>query len=158
MSDPVHFLAAEIPQPDRHILGSIRMPQHDRLDLDAMRERTAFNKSIATKSSAQRCLPDITFTDQQHLRLILGNAVSQAAKIDSHGTSALPDQLRQRLHQRITVKLQLSSHYRAVSNLRGQRGQLIAVEPQRLEAGELADLRGQRGQLIPVEPSASGGW
>ena len=64
VSDPVHLLAAEIPQPDRHILGSIRMGQHDRLDLDAMRERTAFNKSFATKSSAQRCLPDITFTNQ----------------------------------------------------------------------------------------------
>ena len=109
-------------------------------------------------------------------------ASSQAAKIDSQGTSALPDQLRKRLRP---ADYRSSCEYQAivkqVSDLRGQRGQLIAVEPQlleageladlrwqrgqliaverqRLEAGELADLRWQRGQLIAVEPQRSGGW
>ena len=106
------------------------MRQHHGLDFDAVRERTTLDEILAAKRSTQRRLPDIAFTDQQHLRLILGNAISQAAKIDSHRTGTLLDQLRQRLCSGLPSSCKIKPSIELISDLGGQRGQLIAVEVQ----------------------------
>ena len=73
----------------------------------------------------------------------------KTTKIGSKGLRSLVIQLKERPLERIASQIKLQPATEQIGNLPWQRGEPIAVELQRPEAGELGDLGGQRGEPLP---------
>ena len=75
----------------------------------------------------------------------------KTTKIGSKGLRSLVIQLKERPLERIASQIKLQPATEQIGNLPWQRGEPIAVELQRPEAGELGDLGGQRGEPVAFE-------
>ena len=75
----------------------------------------------------------------------------KTTKIGSKGLRSLVIQLKERPLERIASQIKLQPATEQIGNLPWQRGEPIAVELQRPEAGELGDLGGQRGEPVGAE-------
>ena len=120
------------------------------LDFNTVRGGAALDERGIAERSDQRGLADIAFADQQDLRFVLRNGVFQAAKVGGESVCASFDQLGNGSFSGLPRRSSFSPLVRRSASCRGSAVSCCRRAPA-LKVGELADLRRQRGQLIAVE-------
>ena len=155
MADPVDLLPAEVPRTQDHVSVEFRVAERDRGDLDPVRGWPPFQEGGPFERGHQRGLADVALAHEQQLRLVERHRLAQRTQVSGQLGIPARDKFREGICERIAGQPQAHPVSQNIRQRPRQLRELIFIQVQLGEVGEVPDRVRQPSESVPVQEQLS---